>query len=202
MVIHTIGDSHASNQHSGWKDCSNICSHWLGPVLCHSFARDTFNGSTNVNLFSFGVRPGDAVVFCFGEIDCRCHVHKHITAEKSYQSIIDELVTNYFKAIQQHCQHHQNVTVCIYSVPPTIEKLVTDENSAFPFLGTDAERQAYVKYFNEKIAEKCQEYQYIFFDVFQQYVDEKGFLNRAYSDASVHIQNGCFLQEFINKNLR
>lgn len=36
MSIHTFGDSHASNIHSGWKDY-NIKAHHLGAVLCYTF---------------------------------------------------------------------------------------------------------------------------------------------------------------------
>lgn len=40
MKIHTFGDSHASNIHSGWKDCTNVISQHLGPILCYSFGKD------------------------------------------------------------------------------------------------------------------------------------------------------------------
>ena len=35
-MIHVIGDSHASDIHSGWKDCSNIESHFINSTLCYS----------------------------------------------------------------------------------------------------------------------------------------------------------------------
>lgn len=39
MSIHTFGDSHGSNIHSGWKECCNIIAHHLGPILCYSFGK-------------------------------------------------------------------------------------------------------------------------------------------------------------------
>jgi hypothetical protein len=38
-MIHVIGDSHSSNSISGWKDCENIVSHHIGPVLCYTFGK-------------------------------------------------------------------------------------------------------------------------------------------------------------------
>jgi len=97
MSIHTFGDSHASNIHSGWKHCDNIKAHHLGPILCYSFGKEILN---RCNIENFNIKDNDSVIFSFGEIDCRCHIHKHITTVKYYKMIIDELVNNYIHAIK------------------------------------------------------------------------------------------------------
>ena len=58
------------------------------------------------------------------------------------------------------------------------------ENTEFPYLGTDEERKMYVLYFNEKLKEKCAEYGYVFFDVYDKYVDVEGFLDEELSDGN------------------
>jgi hypothetical protein len=70
MTIHTIGDSHSGH---GW---SNIINHPLGAVLCYSFGQKKLN---ICNICKFNIKDGDTIVFCLGEIDCRCHIHKYIT---------------------------------------------------------------------------------------------------------------------------
>lgn len=42
MPIHTLGDSHASH-FGGWKECSNVRTHHLGPILCYSFGKEKLN---------------------------------------------------------------------------------------------------------------------------------------------------------------
>ena len=76
MQIHTFGDSHS---YSGWERIKNIKIniHHLGPILAYSFGRDGLSRN-NIANSCFNVNENDIVIFCFGEIDCRGHVHKHL----------------------------------------------------------------------------------------------------------------------------
>lgn len=191
MPIHTIGDSHSYN---GW---SNIIPHHLGPLLCYSFGKEKLN---RCNISSFNIKNKDTIIFCLGEIDCRCHIHKHITDIITYQDIINNIVNNYFEAIELNISLldiNIKVKVCVYNVVPPIQKHTVLENSDFPFLGTDEERKRYVLYFNKKIKEKCIQKKYIFFDVYNDYADENGFLRKELSDGNVHIGIGIHLNNFI-----
>ena len=193
MVIHTFGDSHSYN---GFGNIPNILTHHLGPKLCFSIGRDGINIKDGYN-----VNNGDTVIFCFGEIDCRCHIHKHITDGADYKQIIDIIVTNYFKQIQTAVNTFNNINTVIYNVVPPIESHNTAENPRFPYLGTDNERKMYVLYFNEKLKQKCIEYNFLFFDIYNNYIDSNGFLNKSLSDGNVHIRDGVYLKEFIEHNL-
>lgn len=191
MKIHTIGDSHC---YCGWENISNVITHHLGPKLCHSF------GNSELDISKFGINKNDVVIFCFGEIDCRCHVFKHITENKSYKNIIDELTDKYLSSIK-NCMKEINAKITsVFNVVPPVNKFNTPENQDYPYLGKDEERKSYVLYFNEKLKEKCKEYGYNFFDVYNHYSDDDGFLRKEFSDGNVHIKNGIFLQNFIEKN--
>jgi len=194
MTIHTIGDSHSEK---GWN---GVSTHWLGPILCYSFGKDPIN---RCDIRNFNITDGDTIVFCLGEIDCRCHIHKHVTDTVTYQDIIDNIVDNYFEAIKLNIIRSQLKlkNVCVYNVVPPVQKDNTPENLEYPYLGTDEQRKQYVIYFNKKLKEKCIEYNYIFFDVYEKYVDENGFLRKDLSDGSVHIFNGMHINSFINENL-
>jgi len=193
MSIHTIGDSHSS---FGW---SGIIHQSLGPLLCYTFGTKKLN---ICDIRNFNIKDGDTIIFCLGEIDCRCHIHKHITDTTTYQDIINEIVDNYFDAI------HLNVSVaqiklkniCVYNVVPPVQIYNTWENKDYPFLGTDKERKEYVLYFNKKIKEKCIEKKYIFFDIYNNYIDNNGFLRKDLSDGNVHIRNGIYISNFIKEN--
>ena len=91
MSIHTIGDSHS---YSGW---TGITNHHLGPMLCYSFGKEKLN---RCDIRNFNIKDGDTIVFVFGEIDYRSHVHKHITDTITYKEIINNIVDNYFEAIE------------------------------------------------------------------------------------------------------
>ena len=200
MVIHTFGDSHAWDGISGWSDCDNIESHHLGPRLCYSFGKDW---KKICDISKYNVKNDDSVIFCFGEIDCRCHIHKHITSEKSYKMLIDEIVHNYIEAIKinlQNCKAELK-KICIYNVVPPSRKLEVKQNKEYPFLGSDEERQKYHLYFNICLKEKCEENNWIFFNVYDSYCDYNGYLNKELSDGNVHIKDGRFIKNFINDNL-
>lgn len=191
-TIHTFGDSHS---YFGWNNIPNFKNHHLGPKLCYSLGRD------GINIANYGVKENDIVVFCLGEIDCRCHIHKHITEDKTYKQIIDEIIDKYFFQIKMNMSLYKNITMCIYNVVPPIEKHNTGENPEFPYLGTDNERKNYVLYFNQQLKEKCRENNYIFFDVYDKYIDENGFLSKILGDGSVHIKDGKYIKKFIEENL-
>ena len=193
MSIHTIGDSHSGY---GW---TGIIQHHLGSVLCYSFGKEKLN---RCDIRNFNIKDDDTIVFCLGEIDCRCHIHKHITETTRYQDIINNIVDNYFEAIELNVSISQIKlkNVCVYNVVPPIQKYNTFENPEYPYLGTDEERKQYALYFNEKLKEKCIEKEYIFFDIYNNYIDEDGYLRKDLSDGNVHIGNGIYISNFIKEN--
>ncbi len=192
-MIHTVGDSHSAN---GW---TGVVSHHMGPLLCYSFGKEPLN---RIDIRHFNLSEGDTLIFCLGEIDCRCHIHKHINESKTYQEIIDSIVENYFDAIQiNQITNPLNIRISIFNVVPPVEGHNTVENPEFPYLGTDEERKSYVLYFYNRLKDKCQERGYLFFDVYKCYVDEVGFLRKDLSDGNVHIRDGTYLTKFIQDHL-
>ncbi len=201
MTIHTFGDSHSSNIRSGWRDCNNIKAHHIGPILCYSFGKEKLN---RCNISKFDVKDNDTVIFSFGEIDCRCHIHKYITNDNSYEMIIDLIIYNYIEAIKINIDkcNVKLKNVCIYNIPPTIEKYKLRRKEDMLSIPTsDEERKKYVIYFNKCLKEKCNENNWIFFDIYNSYIDNNGFLIKRFSDGFCHIKNGVFIKEFINKYL-
>jgi hypothetical protein len=195
MSIHTIGDSHCGN---GWSGTGRI-QHHLGAVLCYSFGKEKLN---RCDIRNFNIKDGDTIVFCLGEIDCRCHIHKHITDTITYQDIINKIVENYFEAIELNVSTSQIKlkNVCVYNVVPPVQKYNTYEHPDCPYLGTDEERKNYVLYFNKKLKEKCLEKEYVFFDIYDNYTDENGYLRKDLSDGLNHIENSIYVINFIKEN--
>jgi hypothetical protein len=184
-TIYTIGDSHAWHC---WLKIPNVIVGHYGPMLMHSIgqAENRINHAKDI--------PGDAILcFCWGEIDCRCHVHKY----QPYQKTIDVLVENYLNTIRCSKKTHNDIWV-FNVVPPPRRKDIINENPGFPFLGSDEERLAYVKYMNKKLSES----EFIFVNVYDKYADQDGFLKMELSDMHVHIAEEKYLVEWINQHRR
>lgn len=197
MTIHTIGDSHCQ---FGWPKKKEIITHRIGPTLCYSFGQDPIG---RCPIKSMGIQDGDIVIFCLGEIDCRCHIHKYVESGMYYVHIIEQLVEAYFKAIS-FIVDYSGISlkhVGVYNVVPPVVKGTVPENPDYPYLGSNEDRLLYTKFFNYKCQVKCAEYGYFFFNVYEKYSDINGFLNKELSDGNVHIQNGKYIEEFITKNI-
>ncbi len=194
-MIHTIGDSHSM---FGWNQCKGVIIHHIGPLLCYSFGKDKLN---RINLKRYNVADGDTVIFCLGEIDCRCHIQKHLNEYVTYKEVINNLISEYICAILENSKQYANITVCIYNVVPPCKKEDTIENSVYPFLGSNEERKMYTKYFNELCKVECIKHNFLFIDVYDSYADYEGYLNKELSDGHVHIKNGSYLEEYLRKNM-
>ena len=199
MIIHTFGDSHADGNHSHWGYIRNPNIHIKTNHLCGKLMYTIGRLGTEVlNIKNYGVNENDIVIFCFGEIDCRNHVHKHITEQTSYKNIIDNIVIRYFNAIKQNVNQYQNIKTCIYNVIPPTRVFYCGPDHPYPFLGTDDERKIYYRYMNEKIKELCKVYNYFYFDIYDNCCDEEGFLKKEYSDGNVHLRNTEHSSKIIN----
>ena len=200
--FHTFGDSHSS---FGWRKIDGIKKNHLGPVLCYSFGKEGLK-RLNIKSPKYGVKDGDSVCFSFGEIDCRCHVHKYDTKETPYNVIIDNMVENYLKAIKENVLQFKKLNVFVFNVVPPLKdnhlvviKNKNNKKNPFPFLGDEKQRKTYVNYFNQKLKDGCLDYGYIFLDVYKDYSDEEGFLLEKHSDGHVHIDNPIYIKKFLNK---
>lgn len=180
-LIYTVGDSHSWHT---WLKIPFVETHPQGPMTMHRAGQER---TIYVNQF-----PKDAiVVFCWGEIDCRCHVHKY----QPWQEAIDRLVDNYLNMIEAN--YLINPNVWIYNVVPPLRKKDAIESPDFPFLGTDQERLGYVRYMNEKLKASP----YFFVDVNDQYSDAEGFLRQEVSDAHVHIEDSGPLEAYLRERI-
>lgn len=199
-ILRTYGDSHATH-HGGWTKINipnlTIQTNHLPGKLAYSFGRD------KEQVVKGGLKNGDIVVFCFGEIDCRCHINKY---EPNWRESIDGLVKAYLENVQRNLQGVEGVTTCVYNVVPPLERenpinFAAEKGSGVPAEGTDKDRQNYTIYMNKKLKEECEKYGYIFFDVYDKYCDEKGFIKVELSDGNCHIRDPKYMTEYLNNNI-
>lgn len=204
MKIHTFGDSHSN---TGWKylpPTYNIKRHHLGPKLAYTLGREK---TSLLNLNNYVISRDDVIVFCFGEIDCRCHVHKHITPDITYIYVIKNIIDSYIDAVCEIVDQSKikPKRTCVYNVVPPVnpeERIKFSRSKIFPFIGSDHERKQYTTCFNSLLKQKCKIHDFVFIDVYDDYADSQGFLNTKLSDKSgVHIGDPCHLKKFIDTNI-
>ena len=167
MTIHTFGDSHSW---FGWGELPStydIKINHLGPKLAYTLGREK---TRLINLNDHEMSHNDAVVFSFGEIDCRCHVHKHITPDMTYMHVVENIVDLYIDAVCEIIDQSKikPKRTCVHNVvPPVNPKMKTKcLNRDFPFTGSDHERKQYTTYFNSLLKQKCKKHDFIFIDIF------------------------------------
>lgn len=208
MSLHTFGDSHSIY---GFNHIDNINIHWMGPLLCYTFGKKKLD---ILNIRDYDVKDNDSIIFCLGEIDCRAHIHKYVNENISFQTIIDDIIENYFEAIKLNIEGYKNIKVIIYNVlpPGNVSNVHTEHEintyilvktkNHIPWKGSNNERMQYHLYFNQKLKEYCEKNNFIFMDIYDKYCDENGLLKKELSDGNVHISDPIYIKEFlINNNI-
>jgi len=202
MELHTFGDSHATH-YGGWDDIKiegvNINTNHIPGKLAFSFGKD------EMVVVSSVVKDNDVVIFCFGEIDCRCHINKY---EPNWKESIEDVANSYITNIKRNVSN-RNIKTCIYNVVPPLERenplnQWTEEWSrkhGVPATGTDEDRKKYTEYMNLKLKEGCDVNGFVFLDVYDKYCDENRYLKPELSDTNCHIKDPIYITEFIKNNL-
>jgi len=194
--IFIYGDSHAKFSFQNLY-CNNYQEH---SITMHRIGRD----NKIINFYNIMHNSNSVIILCYGEVDCRCHIHRQIQLGRREDEIISELVNGYFNTLKNNIIIYQKIIVCAIIPPMNKSKFeaihgpITHE---FPMLGTDDERVRFTQKMNMLIQQKCVEYDYIFFDPYENYTDNEGCLKYELSDTICHIKNNEFILENIKKIL-
>jgi hypothetical protein len=188
-MLHTIGDSHAIHSFAG---IDNIECHSIGAVMMESIGkiRKGKSSSTQLDMIisDFGITSTDVIILCFGEIDVRCKIYYEIKKGKTLDDIVNVLVRDYFTTILNST--HKKFWI-FNVVPPSYS---FDTQHQYPFVGSNSERSIYTVALNRELKSECQKVGMPFLDVYNDYADQSGMLNRQFSDGQVHIAH----TEYVN----
>lgn len=184
-----IGDSHVGN-------FSNICNILtFGPETLYRIG----NGSIVDHITHFrntGDLSSDYLwIYCFGEIDVRCHIHKQvITYQRDINEIVNTLVDRYFNFILPTNQH---IAVCGVVPPAKIHnkenRLQDTINSKYPFIGPDNDRKEYTIKLNKCLVDTCQKNNIPYIDMYTDYHID-GYLNEQLAGDLIHISHKQYVE--------
>jgi hypothetical protein len=201
-MLYIFGDSHAEFNFKNLKHFHENLRHYS--ITMHRIGRD----NTIINFDKSYNSIDNIFILCYGEVDCRCYIKKQLLLNDKLSSteIIHKLVDAYFATIKNNINEYKKIIICSVTPPQSqakYEMLNGPITHEFPFVGSDEERVEYTKYMNTYISQKCQEHDYLFFDIYDHYANEDGILNWDLSDKICHIAKNEFildkLEEILNK---
>ncbi len=169
----------------------------------HQFSITMFRVGRDNTIINFNPAEHDSesiICVAYGEVDCRCHIRRQIKLFRTEDSVIRELVTNYFRTLQNNIKNVKKVIV-VGVIPPTrrydYESLNGPITHQFPFVGTDSDRVRYTLKVNALIERFCNMHGYIYFNPYAYYTRDDGTLKYEFSDKNVHLgDNSYFLERF------
>lgn len=188
MILHTFGDSHCLHAWKGLRvpGYEEIRCHHLGSRLMHTFARKGAELPGARQALS-EVRPGDALVLSFGEIDCRAHAHTHGVAGLAERYIR--------KVIEVKDEYELLGPIVIMSVVPP------QRNPAPVSAGSAEERRGYVHFLNGDLAQQAAIHGLRFLNVYIPYTDDEGFMREDLVGKRGHIGDPLPLYHAVTKVL-
>lgn len=184
-MIYSFGDSHSDNTFRG----TGVNINKRMGMTMHRVGRDKVALPT--------IKDGGKVIWCFGEIDVRCHIHKQ-RADRPLEEIIGTLATAYIENVVLQTSL-QNCTSLVMSVIPPAYKENSRENKEVPFLGSDEERCQYTILLNQKLKNLCEKEGIQYLDVYSLLVDVNGMLTRELSDGHVHVGNTAPIEQHLKE---
>lgn len=162
----------------------------LGPALAYNLVK--YGSKTQARekidfLINTGIIPVGSEVLCaFGEIDSRVHVlRKAVEHNIDFRIVVDEILERYVKFLNFLSQRN---VVYVWGPIPT-QKDNSPINPAYPYFGTERDRNIATEYFNERLNIVCEANGWKFFSIFKNLIDEN------YKTRSEFIADGCHLSQ-------
>lgn len=194
MKVYALGDSHSGTLHP-WCESINF-----GAETIYSLTSGKIDNHFKVFQDQKMLVKDGLWVFCFGEIDIRCHVHKQIHVKgRNEDEVLTSLVDGYLKKINVL---HNDIAV-MSVVPPCYydnRKSEVDADPAsliYQIVGSDEDRSRYTRKLNDYMEEQCVLMGIPYLDIYGLYKDERGMLPVDVSDGNVHILNRGKVGEFL-----
>lgn len=191
--IVALGDSHVGN----FSDICNILT--FGPETLYRIGNGSIKSHIEYFTQNKQLIKDYLWIYCFGEIDVRCHIHKQVTVyNRDIDEIISTLVDKYFDFI---LSTNANIAVC--GVVPTAKitgqehKLMDTINSKYPFVGSDYDRKIYTQKLNGYIMHKCLKENKIYIDMYADYHMD-GFLNPDLAGDLIHVSNKKYIADRVS----
>jgi hypothetical protein len=148
------------------------------------------------------IQCGDLIVLTYGEVDCRCHIQRQVDLGIDEDTVISQLVENYFRTIHCNTEGTGAIILIMGVIPQTrqcdYEKIHGPIAHEFPFVGSDQHRVRYTGKVNEMLEAFARKNGYFYLNPYLYYTRPDGTLKHELSDTNVHLgDNTVFLEQFV-----
>ena len=195
-MIYIYGDSHSDHSFRNLQHKHKNLN--ASSVTMFRIGRDNIIVNFDKNM----IKKNDTIVLSYGEVDCRCHVKRQMNLGREEDTIIRELVYNYFRTINNNVKYKGVNVIIVGVIAPTkrndYESLHGPITHQFPFVGTDEERVRFTAKVNKLFEELSIQYGYHYFNPYTEYYTRPdGTFKFELSDNNVHLRdNRIFLEKF------
>lgn len=194
-IIHCIGDSHASF-FSGYDEIQpqfpdqsrNLYpffrSYRLGAVLAYNLVNLNTREQGREKLLDLisSLDTGAAVLLCFGEIDCRCHLLKQADIQNQpLEAVVGNCVKNYFSAVDELIE--RKFKVLVWGVIPSARS----SNEDYPTYGSMEQRNECTAQFNRQLKEECLKRGIAFISIFDNLINGQKETKLEYYFDTIHL---------------
>ncbi len=190
VTMHRVGRDSLDTQKLFSLGCDAYALDYANPR--YAFASPL--GPDEIELIRKGelpVQEGDAIVYALGQIDAGWHINGQAQQQnRSAEEVIDDVIHAFMNSITR-VPYAINI---VYSITPPIDFPITP-----PYQGSLEERIQITKYFNQRLKQACEIYDFEFLDVYDDYANEQGSLRPELSRSDHHIHFAH--NHFIHKKL-
>lgn len=144
----------------------------------YRIGRDQINA---LNISNLPIRNGDAVMFCFGQVDVGWHISKQLNIGRNLNETIETIVVNYLDAIDVITAAYPNLIKIVYSVPPASEFV---DNPAIPYTASLKDRILFTKKLNSFLEALCPNHNIEFLNAYDSFADREDVLRKEVRDIS------------------
>ena len=160
-------------------------------------------GRDHINFTSLGFPKESIMLLSFGWIDVNFqHIDKQIILGRNVDEIIDTLVNSYINILVKNREQGQKYIGVMNILPPTTD----EDNTIFTYVLQDGPssieiRANFTKKMNYLLKQKCIEFNLLYLNLHDAYVNEDGSLKKEFSDGNVHLKtfiyhDKCFEEMF------
>jgi hypothetical protein len=147
----------------------------------HRIARD---GRNAFRMQDRNIHDGDTVVWCFGEIDVRCHVIRQARLQNtSVDAIVAGSAQTYLRSVDEITREAGRCnTILLAVIPPTNQA----NNPDFPTVGSLVERIRARVLLNEALEREGAARGFQFLNPYSEFMDPRGALKESMPDSNIH----------------